>query len=111
MCRRRSVDGLAAAHGEEHVRLRRLGPQHLNVLHGGLAAVPEDTDDLQSRALHGPEDLVLGGGQGLLAADDGYLFSIGRADVPNVLIGVRPDGISGEERLFHLFKTPFLVSV
>ena len=95
------IDGLAAADGEDHVCLRHLGPEHVHVLPGGFAAIPKGADDLDAGALHRLADLILGGGQGVLAADDGGPFAVGRADVHNVLVGVRAYGITGKKSFLH----------
>ena len=108
------VDGLAAAHGEDHVGVRHLRPEHIHVFAGGLAAVPEGAGDLDAGAFHRLADLVLRSGQGLLAADDGGLFAIGRADIDNILIGVRAYGISRKKSFLHhkhLLKNAWLMGL
>ena len=106
------VDGLAAAHREDHVGVRHLRPEHIHVFAGGLAAVPEGAGDLDAGAFHRLADLRLRGGQRLPAADDGGLFAIGRADVDNIVIGVRAYGISRKKSFLHnkhLLKNAWLM--
>ena len=94
------VDGLAAAHREDHVGVRHLRPEHIHVFAGGLAA------------FHRLADLRLCGGQRLPAADDGGLFAISGADIDNILIGVRAYGISRKKSFLHnkhLLKNAWLM--
>ena len=102
------VDGLTAAHGENHVGIGNLRQQHGDVLAGGLAAVPEGANDLYARLLSGGDDLVGCGSQGALTADDGGLFAVGRANGGNIVIGIGADGISGKKTLLHGNDSPNL---
>ena len=96
------VDGLAAAHGEEHIRLFHLGLQHGDILHRGLSAVPIGAGDLNARALHRPADFFLRRGQGVFAADDGRLLAEGGAHGGDILIRVLPNGVAGEQCLLEI---------
>ena len=95
------VDGLAAAHREDHVRSGHLRFEHIHVFAGSLAAVPEGTDHFQAGLFSRSRDVGTGSFQGPLAADDGGGFAVGGAYVCNVFIGVRADGISGKQTLLH----------
>ena len=96
------VDGLAAAHGKEHIRLGHLGLELGDVLHRGLSPVPVGAGDFHRRARHRLADFLLRRGQGPLAADDGRLLSKGGAHGGDVLIGVLPDGVAGEQCLLEI---------
>ena len=106
------VNGLAAAHGEDHIGVRHLRPEHFHILTRRLAAVPECPDDLDTGALHGFANFILRRGQCVLAANDGRCFAVGRADICNVFVGVRAYAISGKKSFLHnkhLLKNAWLM--
>ena len=95
------IDGFAAAHRKDHIRVRHLGQEHLDIFHRGLSPVPIGTGDLNVRTLHGFADLLFRCGQGVFTADDGGFLSKGSAHVGNIGIGVLPDGISSKQCFLH----------
>ena len=96
------VDGLAAADGEDHVSVRRLRAQHLDVLERGLAAVPVDAGDFYLRALYRLEYLVLRRGERLFSADDDGLSAVLPAYARYVVVGVRAYRVSRKHCPVHL---------
>ena len=106
------VQGLAASHAKDHVRLLVQG-QSPQALHGGIGAVfPVDfsADNFQIRLSHVGGDFVIGGSQGFAPPDNQHFFAIGLAHRADFLVDLVADGVAGQMDLvifqFH-FDTSF----
>lgn len=106
------VQGLAASHAKDHVRLLVQG-QSPQALHGGIGAVFHvdfSADNFQIRLSHVSRDFVIGGSQGLAPPDNQHFFAIGLAHRADFLVDLVADGVAGQMDLvifqFH-FDTSF----
>ena len=99
------IHRLAAAHGEDHVRLPHRF-QSFQLCRGGAGAfraVPHEIHDLYLGAGHGPLQLFFCGGHGLFAADDHGFGAVKTAVFRHFGVSVRPHGIGGGDDgiVFH----------
>ncbi len=95
------INGLAAADGEDHIRVRHLRPKHIHILTGSLAAVPEGAGDLDAGPSTALRIRLSAAASAFLPPMMAAFFAVGRADVHYVVVGVRAYGISGEKSFLH----------
>ncbi|MPM33628.1 hypothetical protein SDC9_80205 [bioreactor metagenome] len=98
------VDGLSAAHGENHVRVLRVGGEPLDIFNGGLSPVPQAADHLHRRSLQRGNNFLLRCRHGLFAPDHHRFCSVGGADGRNPVIRVRADGVAWNQCSFHFLS-------